>query len=150
MRREDAMASPLIGRLSRPVRFLIRTRPVQLEKIHPSVDKADTELLEQFWTQISGRTDTTEICHLITKISDRKGSDRVDIVFDYGVPLDADGPNVMAFDVKCSDSRLIVKRLASPAISPKVNETVKWWREINLEHNISFPSRTDVRRKGRA
>jgi len=144
------MASPSTDLSRRPVRVLIRTRPAQLRKIHPSVDQADAKLIEKLCVELSGSVDTTNIFHLITKISDRKRSERVDIVFDYGVPLDARQPQVKAFDVKVADSRLTITELFNPAIQPKVNETVEWWRAINLKHGINFPSRTDVRRKGRA
>ena len=55
----------------------------------------------------------------------------------------------MAFDVKVSDLSLIITELFNPAIRPKVNEIVEWWRAINLKHNVDFPSRIDIRREGR-
>ena len=130
-----------------PIRVLIRTRPAQLQKIHPSVDDADTRLIEKLCVQLSGNTDTTEIRHLITKISDEKGSERVDIVFDYGVPTSECRPQVMAFKVKFNGLVLIIEQLYNPQIEPKVNKTVEWWRAINLKHSISFPSQTDVQKK---
>jgi len=79
------MASLSIELLARPVRVLIRTRPAQLEKVHTSIEQADTELIKRSWVQQSNSADTTELCHLITRISDWKTSERVDIIFDYGV-----------------------------------------------------------------
>ena len=146
---QPSMASPSTNILRRPVRVLIRTRPAQLQKIHPSINQADTKLIEKLLVEMTGSVDTTNTYHLITRISDRKRSGRVDIVFDYGVHLDAHQPQVMAFDVKVGDSSLIITELFNPAIRPKVNETVEWWRAINLKHDIDFPSRTDVRREGR-
>ena len=92
------MASPSTEPLRRPVRVLVRTPPAQLEKIRPSVNQADTKLIEKFWVQQSGSTDTVEICYLIAKISDWKGSERADIIFSYGVPSNDYRPRVMAFN----------------------------------------------------
>ncbi|OCK74664.1 hypothetical protein K432DRAFT_386676, partial [Lepidopterella palustris CBS 459.81] len=143
------MASPSIDPLRHPVRVLIRTRPTHLQKIHSSFDQADTKLIEKLRVQLSGKTDTIEIRHLITRIADEKGSERVDIVFDYGVPADECQPEVVAFKVRIDDSRLIITQLLHPRIKPRVNDTVDWWRGINLKNHITFPSRTDVRRKRR-
>ena len=54
--------------------------------------------------------------------------------------LDAHQPQVMAFDVKVGDLSLTITELFNPAIWPKVNETVEWWRAINLKHDVDFPS----------
>ena len=143
------MASLSIELLARPVRVLIRTRPAQLEKVHTSIEQADTELIKRFWVQQSNSADTTELCHLITRISDWKTSERVDIIFDYGVPTNERHPRVVAFDVKVSDS-ILASQLSHPLIQPKVNETVDRWGKDNLKYGLSFPSRSDVRRKRRA
>jgi hypothetical protein len=143
------MALPSTDVLRRPVRVFIRTRPAQLQKIHPSINQADTKLIEKLLVEMTGSVDTTNIYHLITKISDRKRSGQVDIVFDYSVHLNAHQPQVMAFNVKVGDSSLTITGLFNPAIRPKVNKTVEWWRAINLKHDVDFPSQTDVQREGR-
>ena len=53
----------------------------------------------------------------------------------------------MTFKVKFDGSALTIKQLYNPQIESKVNETVKWWRAINLKHGISFLSQTDVQKK---
>jgi hypothetical protein len=62
-----------------PIRVLIRTRLAQLQKIDPSFDKADTELIKRLCDRLS-ITGETKIRHLITRISDNKKVDdnRVD------------------------------------------------------------------------
>jgi hypothetical protein len=57
-----------------PIRVLIRTRLAQLQKIDPSFDKADTELIKRLCDRLS-ITDETKIRHLITRISDDKKVD---------------------------------------------------------------------------
>jgi len=56
------------------------------------------------------------IYYFITRISDKKKSGRVDIVFNYNVYLDVYQPQVMAFDVKVSDLSLIIIELFNLAI----------------------------------
>jgi len=75
---------------------------------------------------MTGSVNTTNIYHLITKISDRKRLGQVDIIFNYSVYLDAHQPQVMAFDVKVGDLSLTITELFNPAIRPKVNEIVEW------------------------
>ncbi|KAH0562516.1 hypothetical protein GP486_002791 [Trichoglossum hirsutum] len=130
-----------------PVRIFVRTRPVQLQKIHPLLDRADTELIEKLCVALFGSYDTSEIRHLITKTSTKRESEQVEIVFDYGVPTSDCQPKVAAFNVKVSGSDLTVTRLFNPILQPEVNRRVELWRSINLKCNTSFPSRTDVRRK---
>ena len=131
-----------------PVRVLIRTRPAQLQKIHPSLDQADTKLIEKLCVELS-ITDKTKINHLITTTSDEKKNlkERVDIVFDYGVPTNECQPQVVAYSVKVDGSLLTIKQLFHPQIKPKVNQTVEVWRTTNSKYGYNFPSRTDVRRR---
>ena len=143
------MASPSLKPLQRPVRILIRTRPAQLQEIHPLLDQADTKLIEKLCMPLLGSSDAAEIRHLITKTSARNGSERVEIVFDYGVPANECQPQVAAFNVKVDGSNLTVTRLFNPTIKPEVNRRVELWRKMNLTYDISFPSRTDVRQKRR-
>jgi small-conductance mechanosensitive channel len=89
--------------------------------------------------------DSMEIRHLITKISTRKRSERVEIVFDYGLPIDEPQPEVKALMVTISDSILVIKELFNPLFRTFVNERVQIWRTQNDEWGLSFPSRTDVR-----
>jgi hypothetical protein len=132
--------SPIIP----PVRILIRTRPDQLEKLHTSAEEADIILIEKLCAALS-IMDTTKVKHLITKISQCKGKDRADIVFDYGEHSNEGQPQVLAYAVTVGSS-LIVTQLCHPYIPPKVNQTVEIWRSINSDNNLSFPSRTDVRK----
>src|ERR1700693_1194537 len=101
-----------------PIRVLIRTRLAQLQKIDHSFDKADTELIKKLCDRLS-ITDETETRHLITRISadkkldDEKSNDekvenkkvddkkveRVDIIFDYGLPTIKCQPRVMAYSI---------------------------------------------------
>jgi len=82
-----------------PVRVLRRTRPDQLAKIHPSLDQADTKLIEKVCEELQ-ITDTTNVRCLITKIWDEKRWDRADIIFDYNVPTNGERkPEVIAYDV---------------------------------------------------
>jgi hypothetical protein len=77
-----------------PVRVLIRTRPAELQKIEPSIYKADSILVDKLCAELS-IIDTTKVAHLITKIADeKKERERVDIIFDYGVPADDVQPEV--------------------------------------------------------
>lgn len=73
------MSLPLI---KPPVRVLLRTRPDELAKIHPSLDKADTQLIEKVCAELH-ITGITKVRRLITKLWDEKGQDRADIIFDY-------------------------------------------------------------------
>lgn len=131
-----------------PVRVLIRTRPSQLQKIHPSLDIADTILIKRICAELSV-ADESKISHLITRTSDEKrnGKERVDIVFDYGVPPNELQPQVVAYSVKFDGSVLTTKLLLNPLYRPIVNRTVEAWRSIDLQYGGSFPGRTDVRRK---
>jgi hypothetical protein len=140
------MTSPSITTLKCPVRVLIRTSPAQLGKIHPSLFQADSHLIKRLCAQLSSNEETTEIHHLITKLSNRRGSECEEIVFDYGVPADEYQPAVVAFNVKVAGSTLTIQQLCSPLLRRKVNERVEIWRKINLKNGFAFPSQTDVRK----
>ena len=131
-----------------PVRVLIRTRPTHFQKIHPSFDQADTELIERLCDKLS-ITDKTKISHLITRLSDEKKSERVDIIFDYGSPIVDCQPPVITYAVTVDGLDLIVKQLSNPQTRPIVNRTVEAYRSINLETCRSFPNRPDIRAETR-
>lgn len=122
----ELLSNKNVMTLTCPVQVLIWTQPAQLQKIHPTVDKANTRLIEKLCVQLSGSIDTTEIRHLITKISDKKKSEQVNIVFDYDISMNKCWPLVMAFNVKADGLTLTIKQLFNPQIDPKVNETIKW------------------------
>jgi hypothetical protein len=65
------MGLPLINP---PMRVLIRTYLAQLQKINPSFDKANTELIKRLYNRLS-ITGETKIRYLITRISDGKKVD---------------------------------------------------------------------------
>jgi hypothetical protein len=127
-----------------PIRVLIRTRPAQLQKVHPSIDQADTELIKRLCDKLS-ITDHTKISHLITRVSDDKKLERVDIIFDYGSPTIEWQPPVMAYSITVEGPDLIVRQLFHPSIRQIVNHTVKTFESINLENGRCFPSRADTR-----
>jgi hypothetical protein len=130
-----------------PVRVLIRTRPVQLEKIKRSLFEADSILIEKLCVELSIK-DTTKIAHLITKIADdKKQKERVDIIFDYGVSTDEGQPKVRAYHINVNGSNLVIKDYFHPAIKPTVNMVVSLYRSQNSQEGLAFPSRTDVRRR---
>ncbi len=130
-----------------PVRVLIRTRPAELQKIEPSLYKADSILIDKLCAELS-ITDTTKVAHLITKIADeKKERERVDIIFDYGVPADEVQPEVRAYCIKVNGSNLIVTDYFHPIIKSIVNSVVGLFRSQNSEEGLAFPSRTDVRRR---
>jgi hypothetical protein len=132
-----------------PVRVLLRTRPGQLAKIHPSLDQADTKLIEKVCAELH-ITDTTNVRRLITKIWDEKRQDRVDIIFDYDVPTDGElQPKVVAYDVTADGPALTITLLVSPHIRPRVNIQVEAWRSLSISHGLPFPGRTDVRESRR-
>ncbi|KAF2176537.1 hypothetical protein K469DRAFT_400773 [Zopfia rhizophila CBS 207.26] len=144
------MASLPSERLRGPVRVLIRTRPVHLQAIHPSFEKADTALIDKLCAKLFDKESTTKIQHLITRIADERRSERVDIIFDCGgVPAEEPQPEVVAFKLIVKDSEVIASEISHPEIKSKVNDTVDWWRGINVKNHITFPSRTDVRRRRR-
>jgi hypothetical protein len=181
-----------------PIRVLIRTRLAQLQKIDPSFDKADTELIKRLCDRLS-ITGETKIRHLITRISDNKKVDdnkvddnkvndnkvddnkvddnkvddnkvddnrvdvekvdgekvdgkkleRVDIIFDYGLPTIKCQPRVMAYSITVEGSDLTIKPLFNPNIRQSVNRTVDTYNEINLENSRCFPIRPDTRAETR-
>jgi len=132
-----------------PVRVLLRTRPDQLAKIHPSLDQADTKLIEKVCVELH-ITDTTNVRRLITKIWDEKRQDRVDIIFDYNVPTNNERqPKVVAYDVTANGPALTITPLLHPHIRPRVNTQVEAWRSLNTSHGLPFPGRTDVRESRR-
>ena len=88
------------------------------------------------------------MAHLITKIADeKKERERVDIIFDYGVPADEAQPEVRAYCIKVNGSSLIVKDYFHPIIKSIVNAVGGLFRSQNSEEGLAFPSRTDVRRR---
>jgi hypothetical protein len=135
-----------------PIRILIRTRLAQLQKIHHSIDQADTELIKKLCDKLS-INDEREISHLITRISDVKKLDDqklddeklVDIVFDYGIPTIRCQPSVIAYAIEVKGPDLIVTQLSEPYIRGFVNRTVDTYDEINFENNRCFPIRPDIR-----
>jgi hypothetical protein len=141
-----AMGLPLIKPL---VRVLLRTRPDQLAKIHPSLDKADTKLIEIVCAELH-ITDITNVRRLIIKIWDEKRQDRVDIIFDYDIPTDGEHqPKVIAYEVTADGPVLRITPLLNPHIRPRVNTQVEAWRSLNVSHGLPFPGRTDVRESRR-
>lgn len=88
------------------------------------------------------------MAHLITKIADeKKERERVDIIFDYGVPADEVQPEVRAYCIKVNGSTLIVKDYFHLTIQSIVNPVVGFFRSQNSEDGLAFPSRTNVRRR---
>jgi hypothetical protein len=133
--------------INSPVQVLIRTRPAELQKIDPSLYKADSILIDKLCVKLSV-TDATKVAYLITKIADEnKQREQVDIIFDYGVPADDVQPQVEAFRVKVGSSDLTVTHFPHPFIQQKVNQVVGIWRSMNSENDLEFPSRTDVQRR---
>lgn len=136
------MPSHLIRTFKGPVRILIRTRLADLDKLDPCVETADTRLIEKFHVQLfSGG----EIRHLITRISDKKKSEKVDIVFDHDVRADDGQPEVMAFKVKVEDSTLRITPFHNPQIQSTVNRTIEVYKEISFESATCMPRRVDIR-----
>lgn len=95
-------------------------------------------------------TNKTKISHLITRISDNKKLDgrrleRVDIIFDYGLPTIDCQPPVIAYTITVESPNLIVKQLSNPRIRQFVNLTVKTSESINLEIIRRFPCQPDIR-----
>ena len=132
--------------IASPVRILIRTRPATLEQVNPNIDEADTELIKRFCVELSIK-DSEKISHLITRLSDhkRKQTELADIVLDYGISTAEINPQVISYDVKVVDSKLIVRQFSNPNIPPITNRTVEAYRSINEKHHESFPRRPDVR-----
>jgi hypothetical protein len=139
------MTSPLNKTLKGPVRVLIRTQLVDLENYHPCVDSADTKLIEQIRGQLFDDSDNAEVRHLITRISDKRKSDQVDIVFDYDVPISDSQPKVMAFKANVEGSLLRILPFQNPQIKSIVNRTIEAHQGINSENALCFPSRVDLR-----
>jgi hypothetical protein len=133
-----------------PVRVLLRTRPDELAKIHPSLDQADTKLIEKVCAELH-ITDTTNARRLITKLWDEKRQDRVDIIFDYyDVSMDDERqPKVVAYEVTADGPALTMIPLFNPHIRLRVNKQVEAWRSLNISHGLPFPGRTDVRESRR-
>ncbi|KAF2177365.1 hypothetical protein K469DRAFT_375938 [Zopfia rhizophila CBS 207.26] len=128
-----------------PVRVLIRTQPTYLEKIHPSLEEADGRLIQSCVEKMG--SGAGEIRHLATKISNAKRFDRVEIVFDYGVPTNDREPAVRAFKVRVGRQGPEFTQLQNPQIRPIVNKTMDIWEAILAKHDMGYPRRTDVRRK---
>jgi hypothetical protein len=128
--------------LDPPIRFLFRTRPDQLEMIHPSLDHADTILIESIC--LIHNIDISRIQRLITKVWIEKKTERADIICDYDVFTNAE-PKVMAYDITIEGSNLIIDPLVHSEIRSRVNKEVKAWKELNIKYGMDFPGRTDVR-----
>jgi hypothetical protein len=128
--------------LDPPIRFLFRTRPDQLEMIHPSLDHADTILIENIC--LIHNIDISRIQRLITKVWIEKKTERADIICDYDVSTNAE-PKVMAYDITIKGSDLIIDPLVHSEIRSRVNKEVKAWKELNIKYGMDFPGRTDVR-----
>jgi hypothetical protein len=80
---------------------------------------------------------------------DKKSLDRVDIVFDYGLPAIKCQPRVLAYSITVEGSDLTIKPLLNPNIRHFVNLTVDAYNEINLENTRCFPIRPDTREETR-
>ena len=126
-----------------PMRILIRTRPVQLQKIHPASDlAADAELIKNPCDKLS-ITDETNIAHLITRISDDKKLDnnkleRVDIIFDYG-SIERQPP-VMVYSVTVEGPNLVVKQLSNLYIRKLAFTITSWIHVLEISrHLLSSP-----------
>lgn len=128
--------------LNPPLRYLLRTRPDQLNMIHPSLDPADTILIEKVCLVL--RANSKNIRRLITKVWIERRQERVDIICDNG-DFTNTSPQVMAYEVMIKDSNVMVEPLLDPQIRSRVNNEVKAWRELSVEHGIPFPGRTDLR-----
>ena len=128
--------------LDPPVRLLFRTRPDQLEKIHPCLEHADTLLIAKLC--LIHNIDISRIQRLITKVWIEKNLERADIICDYGVSTNAE-PKVEAYNVTIKDSNLIIDPLVYSETRSRVNKEVKAWRESNIKYGMAFPGRTDVR-----
>ena len=110
--------------------------------IHPSLDYADTILIEKLC--LIHNIDISRIQRLVTKVWIEKKTERADIICDYGVSTNAE-PKVMAYDITIKGSNLIIDPLVHSEIRPRVNKEVKAWRELNIKYGMDFPGRTDVR-----
>lgn len=139
------MASSASISLQPPVRVLIQARLIDLMKYHPCVESADTELIERLHSQLFDSIHPTEIRHVITRISDRKRMEQVDIVLDCHVPTNDSQPKVAAFQVKFEDSIPHVTPVFNPHIRSIVNRTIEVYATINSENLICFPRRVDIR-----
>jgi hypothetical protein len=80
---------------------------------------------------------------------DGKKLERVDIIFDYGLPTIKCQPRVMAYSIAVEGSDLTIKPLFNPNIRQFVNRTVDTYNEINFENNRCFPIRPDTRAETR-
>jgi hypothetical protein len=129
--------------LNPPLRYLFRTRPDQLETIKSTLDPADTILIEKVCLVLQS-VNPKNMRRLITKVWIEKRQERVDIICDNGDFTNTD-PRVMAYNVTIKDSNVTVEPLLYPQIRSIVNNEVKAWRELSIEHEIPFPGRTDLR-----
>ena len=124
------------------VRFLFRTRPEQLETIHPCLDQADTLLITRLCPVL--HIDVSAVMRLITKVWIEGNKERVDIICDYGVETNSK-PKVVAYEVTIRDTKLITSPLHHPYIRLRVNKEVEAWRELEAKYGMPFPGRTDLR-----
>jgi hypothetical protein len=70
-----------------------------------------------------------KVAHLIIKIVDeKKERERVDIIFNYSMPIDKVQPKVRAYRIKVNSSNLIVKDYFYPIIKGIVNIVVGLFR----------------------
>ena len=129
------------------LQVLIWTRLAELQKIELSLYEADSILIDKLCAELS-ITDTTKVAYLITKIADeKKERERVDIIFDYGMPADEVQPDVRAYCIKVNGSNLIVKDSFHLIIKLIVNPVIGLFRSQNSEKGLAFPSRTDIRKR---
>jgi hypothetical protein len=129
------------------VQVLIRTRPAKLQKIEPLLYTADSMLINKLCAKLS-ITDTKKVAYLITRVVDeKKERERVDIIFDYGMPADKAQPKVRTFYIKVNSSNLMVKDYFHLTIKSIVNLVVGLFRLQNSEKGLAFPSWTDVRKR---
>jgi hypothetical protein len=136
------MAPPPSSLSTRSVRVLVRTALGDLQQIDPLIEKADNTFITQLCTRLSSSIDKAAIHLLIT----RQLEQRVDIVFDHNLTR-TEHPDVLAFRVRICDSIWTIDELFNPSIKGRVNNTVKAWKEINVIHGLSFPSRENIHLK---
>jgi hypothetical protein len=109
-----------------PIRVLIRTRLAQLQKIDPSFDKADTELIKRLCDRLSITGETT-VRHLITRISDNKKVDDNKVDDKKVDGNKADGEKVdgnKVDDNKVDDNRVDSEKVDSEKVDGKKLERV--------------------------
>lgn len=107
------------------VQVLIWTCLIELQKIEPSLYKADFILISKLCVKLF-IADIMKVFYLITKITDKKKQrEQMNIIFDYEVAADDGQPKVEVFWVQVSSSDLTVEHLAHSFIQLKVNQVVR-------------------------